>query len=79
MCLNFTGQFNENEEGHGKDKGYVYVCVDTCLYVWLFHPKHLIMRLVCARIGTMAPDLLTKIVWRGFQDMKNESGPKNLD
>lgn len=26
-----------------------------------------------------APDLLTKIVWWGFQDMKNDSGPKNLD
>ena len=29
----------------------VRLWLDVCLYVWLLHPKHLIMRLVCAHIG----------------------------
>lgn len=57
-----------------------YGCVSLCVAASI-QKKNSIMRMVCAQHLRRAPDLLTKkkILWWWFQDMKNESGPKNSD
>lgn len=64
----------------GVKKRYVRVracaCVwgGVCPYVWLLHPEHLIMRLVCAHIGTGH-----QICWQKWFDEESKTWKMNVD